>query len=95
MASRSSLGSEIVWLVICCAILVLFIPTAVRTMAATSDWTTGSIDVAAGDLDLPTWLTFGVNCLLVLLAAFVAVLTAALIVRRVRSSNQRDADQDR
>ncbi|MFB8189954.1 hypothetical protein ACFC14_11550 [Microbacterium sp. NPDC055988] len=42
--------------------------------------------------ELPTWSTFGLNVLLVLVAALLAVLTAALLVRRLRAPRETESD---
>lgn len=83
---RTSLWQETVWLAISLTVLVVFVPTAVSTVTTTADWTTGFIDIPAWEAALPTWLTFGVNCVLVLLAAALALASAALLFRRLRTS---------
>ena len=84
MPREFSLADQIVWLVISITTLVVFVPTAVSTVATTTDWTTALIDFEAGEMILPTWFTFGMNCALVLAVAPLAFATSALLIRRLR-----------
>ena len=92
MPRELSLVNVIVWLVISTTTLVVFVPTAVFTVAATTDWTTALIDVERGEVDLPTWFTFGMNCGLVLAAALCAFGTAGLLIRRLRRRADPEAE---
>ena len=92
MRATTTLAQEIFWLAVSIAILVLFIPTAVSTVMTTSDWTAGFIDLSTGEAELPVWSTFGLNGLLVLLAACMGVLNGILLVRRWRLRQPSDAD---
>ena len=90
MSRELSLADTVTWLVISATTLVIFVPTAVSTAAATTDWTTTFID--GGEVVLPTWFTFGMNCALVLAAAVLALATAGLVVRRLRRRAGPEAD---
>lgn len=92
MNPRTSLRQEITWFIVSLAILVVFVPTAVSTMTTPRAWTAGFIDLPFWQAELPTWPTFGVNVLLVLVAALLAVLTAALLIRRLRARRETDSD---
>jgi len=84
MERRTTVGQEMLWFVVSLVALVLFVPTAVTAFAAPGEWTAGWIDLASGQAEVPTWFSLGMNCILVLVAAVTAVLTGALLVRRLR-----------
>lgn len=92
MNPRTSLRQEVTWFVVSLAILVWFVPTAVSTMTAPSAWTAGFLDLPSWQAELPTWSTFGINVLLILVAAVLAFFTVALLVRRMRAPRETDSD---
>ena len=91
MESKTSLRFELFWFALSVTALVLFVPIAVETIA--NPWKSGFIDVRAGEVEPPTWFTFGVNCLLVALTALVACLTALLLIRRFRNRGEREPSE--
>lgn len=93
MESKTSLRFELFWFALSVTALVLFVPIAVETIANPSAWKSGFIDVRAGEVEPPTWFTFGVNCLLVALTALVACLTALLLIRRFRNRGEREPSE--
>lgn len=82
MSRERSLADIVVWLVISATTLVIFVPTALSTVAGTTDWSTTFVD--GGEVTFPTWFTFGMNCGLVFAAAVLALATAGLLIRRLR-----------
>lgn len=84
MDRTTTLGQEVLWFVVSVVALALFVPTAVAAFASPSEWTVGQIDLSAGDLEVPTWMSLGMNCVLVLVAAPTAVLFGLLLARRLR-----------
>lgn len=92
MNPKTTLRQEITGLVVSVAILVVFVPTGVSTMTTPSAWTAGFIDIPTWQAELPTWSTLGINVLLVLIAALLAFVTAALLVRRVRARRENNSD---
>ncbi|MCU4670983.1 hypothetical protein ACFQRL_00085 [Microbacterium fluvii] len=93
MSSKTSLRFELFWFVFSVAAVVLFTSTAITTVAHRSDWTPGFVDLPGWEMELPTWFTFGVNCVILVLTASLAVLTAALLIRRLRGQSESDIDE--
>lgn len=88
MESKTTLAQEAVWFVLSVVVLVVFVPTALLTATSPADWTGGFVDFSTWQAEPPTWSLFGMNVLLVLVAAVLAFFSAALLIRRVNGSRR-------
>ncbi|WEK62605.1 MAG: hypothetical protein P0Y60_07670 [Candidatus Microbacterium colombiense] len=93
MKPSTSLRQEVTLLALAIVILIVFIPTAILTLQTPNAWVTGFIDIASWQAELPTWVTLAINLLLVLVAAVLAFVSAALLVRRFRTPRTPATDE--